>query len=83
MIKKNCLNCEELEWAFGDVGDPEGFICNRKDWSNPKEEKDMLDKMNRDSYLEKSKKCFVVKTNENKILTEELKGCELISTMRN
>ena len=57
-VKKNCHNCSQLEWGFGDVNDPEGWVCNRKDWSNPREEKDMLDKMERDEYREKAKVCF-------------------------
>jgi hypothetical protein len=57
-IYKNCENCKHLEWAYGDVGDSEGFVCNRKYFSSEKEEDEMLIKMNNESYRKKSKRCF-------------------------
>lgn len=57
-MKKNCNNCENLEWGFGDVNDPEGWVCNRRDFYGP-DEKKMLDNMERDEYREKAKVCFV------------------------
>lgn len=57
-MKKNCNNCSRLEYAYGDIGDPEGFICTRKDFSNEREEMEMLDKMDDEKYRNKSKRCF-------------------------
>ncbi len=64
-VKKNCHYCEHLEYGFGDVGDSEGFICNKKDYYNENEESKMIDKMSRDSYLDKSKVCFVLREVKN------------------
>lgn len=60
-MKKNCFNCLHSEYASGDIGDPEGWICNKKDFQG-KEEKKMLKSMERESYLEKAKKCCELKT---------------------
>lgn len=62
--KKNCLNCRFMEWADGDVGDPEGWVCNRKHF-NEKEEKDMLEKMDSGSYQYRSKTCFKPRRKKN------------------
>jgi len=56
-IKKNCFNCEFMEWGEGDAGDPSGFICTKKDLYDEKES-EMIKKMDRDSYREKAKRCF-------------------------
>jgi len=59
ITKKNCITCKHLEYAFGDIGDSEGFVCNRKDFSNEREESDMLEKMDNINYRLKSKVCYV------------------------
>ena len=56
--RKNCYNCRFMEWGDGDVGDPEGWICTRKDFSNPREESDMIEKMDTPAYRFKSKVCY-------------------------
>lgn len=47
-----------MEWGEGDSHDPSGWVCVRKDFSNPKEESEMLDNMDRESYRKKGKVCF-------------------------
>lgn len=61
MKKKNCLNCKYLEWGFGDVGDPEGWMCNKRDYRTDKQEMDHLEKLDRKSYREQAKKCCSLK----------------------
>lgn len=62
--RKNCNNCDNLEYEWGDVNDPEGFVCAKR-----YEEMDFvvgekfLDKLESESYRYKSKKCFE-KTNK-------------------
>jgi hypothetical protein len=58
IVKKNCLTCVHLEYAHGDAGDSEGFVCNRKHF-NEREESDMLEKMGNINYRLKSKVCYV------------------------
>lgn len=65
MIKKNCWICEYMSYEFGDINDSEGYVCNKKDYYNENEESKMLEKMSRDSYLDKSKVCFVLREVKN------------------
>ncbi len=55
--KANCFNCEHLEWGFGDVGDPEGFVCNKREYKYDKQEDDHLRLMTHDRYLNFRKSC--------------------------
>ena len=47
-----------MEWGEGDVNDPSGWICVRKDFSNTKEEDEMIYNMERKEYRLKGKVCF-------------------------
>ena len=59
--KKNCNNCAHLSYETGDVNDDEGFVCNRKDFKQGREENEMLRKMESSGYRAWPKKCFVAK----------------------
>lgn len=59
-VRKNCWNCQWLEYGFGDVGDPEGWVCEKKDLYNEEESK-MLSKMESDDYKNRAKVCFEAK----------------------
>lgn len=54
-----------MSYEFGDINDSEGYVCNKKDYYNENEESKMLEKMSRDSYLDKSKVCFVLREVKN------------------
>jgi hypothetical protein len=57
-MTKNCENCVHLEWGFGDINDPEGWVCNAKEYNTNSEEKRHLDKLDDLNYRLKAKKCF-------------------------
>lgn len=61
--RKNCNNCDNLEYEWGDVNDPEGFVCSKRYeniWNNISfyAAESFLDKLENDNYRYKSKKCF-------------------------
>lgn len=59
----SCDNCVHLEWEFGDVNDPDGYVCKKRryDAINPdiedRRESNHLSQLARDSYRAKHKKC--------------------------
>ena len=61
--RRNCYNCEHMEYGFGDVSDPEGWICNKKDLYGKEEDK-MIRNMGNSKYRFKSKVCFMPFTKE-------------------
>jgi len=63
-MKKNCNNCIHLGWEEGDVGDPAGFVCYKKDLYGEAESK-MLSNLERKNYREKAKKCCELKPDCN------------------
>lgn len=69
-MKNNCNNCKHLKWEFGDVSDPEGFVCLKREYGKHsgndwKDEKIHLAKLECEHYREKSKKCFEAKKELN------------------
>lgn len=60
-MKKNCENCKHLEWGFGDVGDPEGWCCLKRDYykygNYEKAESKHLKQLENDLYRKRPKKC--------------------------
>jgi hypothetical protein len=58
---KHCHNCKWLEWAEGDWGDPEGWVCNKRDYDTVEQETTHLNQMKRERYRFKGKKCFETK----------------------
>lgn len=60
-MKKNCDNCTHLEWAFGDVGDSEGFACNKRDYYKKGDfyinEQRHQERLEDDKYRSRPKKC--------------------------
>ena len=58
-VKKNCLNCEHLEWVDtgGECGGVCGYCCNRRDYRTELEEDNHLGQLEKESYLEKVKSC--------------------------
>ncbi len=58
-MKKNCNNCEHLEWVEAEVADPSGFDClKRNDCTLSEKDEDILHaNLTRDSYREKAKVC--------------------------
>jgi hypothetical protein len=54
---KNCNNCKLLEWGYGDVNDPEGWMCNGRDYKNSLQEAEHLSKLDDSSYRARPKKC--------------------------
>lgn len=56
-MKKNCNNCEYLEWGFGDMNDPEGFCCLKRYYNSPEEENKHLEQLENPDYREAAKKC--------------------------
>ena len=61
MAKKNCTNCEYLEWAFGDTNDTEGFCCNKRDYFKSgnwvDNESKHLGQLESKEYRDRPKKC--------------------------
>lgn len=60
LFKSNCYNCEFCTYETGDIGDPEGYVCNRKELYGSAEKK-MLEKMESSIYMARSKVCFTAK----------------------
>lgn len=56
IFRRNCYTCKHLEYASGDTGDPEGYVCNKKDFQG-REEDEMLQKMEDEKYLLRGKRC--------------------------
>lgn len=57
---KSCGSCSNLEWAYGDVNDPEGYVCNGRDYKNEEMERRHLSKLEDEGYRAKSKpKCWM------------------------
>lgn len=58
--RKNCLNCQHLEWVDGESEYDSGFTCNKRYedlWY--KDRGDWLhEQLEREEYLFKSKVCF-------------------------
>lgn len=57
----NCHNCHYLEYGFGDVNDPEGFMCNKRDYKSDTEELKHISKLDSKKYRMRQKKCCVPK----------------------
>lgn len=55
---KNCMNCKHLEYVAGEVTDPSGNCCNKKDYKNSWEESKHLKNLQSMEYLFKSKRCY-------------------------
>lgn len=54
---KNCHTCVYMTYEHGDVGDPEGYVCERKDFDYDEEAK-MIDNMSNPDYLKRYKRCY-------------------------
>lgn len=54
---KNCMNCKHLEYVAGEITDPSGNCCNKKDYKNSWEESKHLKQLDSLEYLFKSKRC--------------------------
>lgn len=68
-MKKNCHNCEHLEWVGGDNGYggyDEGFTCNKRlaNEFNQDKESALLTKLKDEEYRERSKRCHEPKITE-------------------
>lgn len=61
-IGKNCINCIFLVWSDGDVNDPQGWSCDGRGYKSELDESNHLSQLDRYSYLCRSKKCCVLKT---------------------
>ena len=59
--KKHCLNCKHLSYEYGDVGDDEGFACNKRVYKYELHEMKHLAKLRKDKYLVKPKNCCELK----------------------
>ena len=57
-MKKNCYNCENLEWMEGETHDPNGYACNKRNYSTETQEEKHLSQLENGKYLLKSKVCF-------------------------
>ena len=55
---RNCENCYFLEWGYGDVNDPEGFMCNKREYKTERDESKHLAQLDSEKYRKKSKVCF-------------------------
>lgn len=66
---KNCWNCAALEWIEAEVGDPSGWVCNERRYRAQKDEERHLKQLEKESYLDRAKRCFVPKTEENPGIT--------------
>lgn len=58
--RKNCLNCQHLEWVDGESESDTGFTCNKRYEGYWHKDKDdwLLAKLDDASYRMKSKVCF-------------------------
>ncbi len=56
-MNKSCYICKNLEWADGDIGDPEGFVCNNRNYRSELEESRHLLQLESQKYLTKGKSC--------------------------
>ncbi len=57
-MKKHCHNCKHLEWVDGDVNDPEGWTCNKRQYRSEYDEHLHLYHLEREFYRIVSKRCF-------------------------
>lgn len=57
----SCHECDYLEWGYGDVNDPEGYICNKREYKSDEEESKHISKLKNKQYRMKAKSCFVQK----------------------
>lgn len=62
-LKKNCFNCEHLEWIdIGcEYGSGTGYCCNKRNYRSEIEEDNHLGQLERDDYLKKGKSCCELK----------------------
>ena len=62
-IKMNCTNCKFLVWADGDIGDPVGFDCLKRNNGEltSVEESALHARLDREMYRQKAKVCFEAK----------------------
>lgn len=58
---KNCHNCRHLEWVSGDIGDPEGWCCNNRQYDTIEQESRHLAQLESESYRLKGKRCCELK----------------------
>jgi len=56
-VAKNCDTCRHLELVFGDLNDPEGWCCNKREYPSEKAESDHLDQLDWDVYRARPKRC--------------------------
>lgn len=54
---KNCMNCKHLEYVQGEVTDPSGNCCNKRNYKNSWEESKHLKQLESVEYLFKPKRC--------------------------
>jgi hypothetical protein len=57
-IIRNCHACIHLEWADGDIYDPDGFVCNKRQYKSDYEENRHLDKLEDEEYRSRYKSCW-------------------------
>ena len=57
----NCENCKYLEYVMGEPWDGEGYVCNNREYRNPREEDEHLAKLETREYRKRPKKCWVRK----------------------
>jgi len=75
MNKKNCYNCEYLEWGYGDINDPEGWVCNKRSYDSDKQESAHLRQLESEAYRLMGKRCFVeVHSWHTKVFLKGFKG---------
>jgi hypothetical protein len=62
-MKKNCSNCEHLEWVSADTDSNSGFDCNKRHEAmyDQGRESELLSNLDRDEYREKAKVCHDAK----------------------
>jgi len=58
---KHCHNCRFLEYAQGDTYDPEGWVCNKRDYDTVEQEDLHLNQLDNVDYRFKGKRCFETK----------------------
>lgn len=65
MGEKHCHNCKHLDYYTSESyesSDESGYICNKREYKNSKEENKHISDLDHDRYRFKSKKCFEPKT---------------------
>ena len=57
--KKNCYGCKHLDYYEADYEEHQasGFMCNKRDFINEKQEHEFLSKLNTPPYRAKPKRC--------------------------